>query len=138
MSEFQILAKLSFPNIIRLVYVNPHGKLATYRGEEEEVSHLMYIATELCYGRDIFGEIKTQGAFSEAKALDVILPVMKAVEYMHSQGYAHMDVKADNIMRDLDDNIVLLDFSCAMSCSEKQTAALGTEGRQPPELLKGE
>jgi len=43
----------------------------------------MYLATDLCYGQDLLGEIKKDEGFTELKALEVILPVMKAVEYMH-------------------------------------------------------
>ena len=79
----------------------------------------MYIATDLCNGPDLLIEIKRDNGFSEEKALEVILPVMEAVQHMHDQGYAHMDIKADNIMRDFTNQIVLLDFSCALSCTQK-------------------
>lgn len=39
------------------------------------------------------------------------LQILSGLEYLHSNGFAHMDLKTDNILIDNEDNAILADFS---------------------------
>ncbi len=58
--------------------------------------------------------IKAQGGkITMEKALEVLLPVMNALEVVHSQGIIHRDVTPDNIYITHDGEVKLLDFGAA-------------------------
>ncbi|KAI0559339.1 Serine/threonine protein kinase Rhodoplastic [Gracilaria domingensis] len=59
----------------------------------------IYLAMELLRGNDLYTALKRERAgFPEPLALQVCAQVLNALRYMHSLGYAHRDVKPENIM----------------------------------------
>ena len=58
--------------------------------------------------------LKYEGAFREDLARSVFSQVLEAVQYCHSHGVIHRDIKDDNILIDMDTyQIKLIDFGCA-------------------------
>ena len=55
----------------------------------------MYIVMEFVDGGELFDRIVKQKTFSELEARGVIRDVLFALEYMHSQGVVHRDLKPE-------------------------------------------
>jgi serine/threonine protein kinase len=50
-----------------------------------------------------------------AQFIKIAYRLVWAVQYMHEQGYCHLDLKLENICMDRDGRVYLLDFGCAES-----------------------
>lgn len=135
--EYVILEKLDHPNIVSLEKVF----CATYN---------VYILQELITGGDLLSYLSKSGPMPEAHTAAITFQVLKAVEYLHSNGYVHRDIKPENILlaswRD-GSRVVLTDFGQSIDVRgersmEKTSNVLrmqslaGTPGYTAPELLK--
>ena len=81
---------------------------------------LSYIFEELITGGDLFSYIESRGGYLHEAATGVIIrQVLEALNYLHSQGIVHRDVKPDNLLiSSLTDGarVVLTDFGSAIMC----------------------
>jgi len=106
-------------------------------GEEEGVP---YIVCEFVDGGTLAERLN--GAVLMPDALQVLTPVASALDYAHSQGVLHRDVKPSNIMLLSDGTPVLTDFGLAkVFGSETITVTgqvLGTPEYMAPELVSGD
>ena len=78
---------------------------------------------------DICGNIP--GKFSESRARVIFKQICSAVNYMHSRGLIHRDVKAENIFFTWKDHVLLGDFGFATRL-EKADQHLTTFCGSPP------
>ena len=103
--EARVVSKLSNPNTIQVFDF----------GELEDGS--LYIAMEFMPGRDLAALLRTQGAFSEERAISIGLQVLASLAEAHEQGIIHRDVKPANVMlqkrKGRDDLVKVLDFGIA-------------------------
>ena len=63
---------------------------------------------------------------------------MQGIEYMHSIGIVHRDIKLDNLMLDSEFNLKIIDFGLSAQMDETQMIKaenVGSAGYQSPELL---
>lgn len=68
---------------------------------------------------------------------DLIRQILEALQYLHSQGVAHLDLKPENIMvTDLGQRAKIIDLSCAESVSGNSTPGY-TKEYQAPEQMSG-
>lgn len=116
---------LDHPNIARLFEVYDY-KL-----------HFVLIV-ELCEG----GELLRRIAFikvSEDEIADIMVQLLRAVQYLHSRGIIHRDLKPENILYEKDtNNIKLIDFGIATRYKkgeQPQSARVGTPFYMAPEVL---
>lgn len=102
-----------------------------------------YMVMEWVDGRLLRELINEQKKFSPERTLKILVPVLDALEYIHSHGVVHRDLKPENIMIDSDDRIKLIDFGIAgMEGSRRLTFAklsqvMGTPDYISPEQVKG-
>ncbi len=54
--------------------------------------------------------------------------LVSVVEYMHSHGYAHRDIKLDNILLDKDCNVKIADFGLALPFDKENELNLTSRG----------
>lgn len=78
-----------------------------------------YYAMEYINGGDLCKMVKQNGRISEHKALNLIVPIIDAVGYVHEQQVMHYDIKPENIMirkgeNGEPDEPVLIDFGIAL------------------------
>lgn len=79
-----------------------------------------------------------KGPFNSYTLLNIISQIAEAVDYIHSYGIAHQNIKPSNIILDsLDSRYKLIDLSsmCSSRVSNECPSNVGTVYYTPPELL---
>jgi eukaryotic-like serine/threonine-protein kinase len=126
--EAQSAAGLAHPNIVNVYDVGRDGDT-------------WYIVQELIDGTDLATLIRQRGQFTVADATEVIAQVAVALDYAHSRGIIHRDVKPHNILIDSRGTAKVVDFGIAKGVNDiKMTdagTALGTAGYISPEQATG-
>ena len=100
--EARTLAKfMGQPNIAGVTdYFDENGTSYFVMDYIEGISFKTYIANQ-------------GGKVSPEEALDVLIPVLRALTAVHAEGFIHRDVTPDNIYITKDGNVKLLDFGSA-------------------------
>lgn len=105
--EHKMLSLLkSHPNIIDSYGINLDG-FATMDDECEKVK---YNVIEFAENGPLSNFIRYTGAIEEDISRLLIVQLWSAVEFMHLQGYAHLDIKLENILLDEFYNVKLADM----------------------------
>ncbi len=130
--EAQILARLHHPNLPRVIQHFSHN------GQQ-------YLVMDFIAGQDLWEMVQQRGQpLDERQALDYIIQVCDAVDYLHRQHppIIHRDIKPQNIKITPLGQAVLVDFGIAKVAeddAQTQTGAQGvTPGFSPPEQYSGE
>lgn len=63
-----------------------------------EANNTAYYVMEYLEGESLRSYVRSRGKLTEAETLDLLRPVMEAVDYLHEQRMTHLDIKPDNIM----------------------------------------
>ncbi len=126
--EAKIVAKISHPNIVTVYDVN-------------EVHGIYYIAMEYHAGGDLKAKIREGLAAREA--LRIAKDVARALDYAHSKGYLHRDIKPDNVLFRGDGSAVLTDFGIAKATEgdanlTQMGLVAGTPKYMSPEQARGQ
>lgn len=100
--EAVIAANLQHPNIVTIYDVG-------------EYEGLRCIAMEYIQGRTLHAVIQERGALGLVYAIPIIAAVASALDYAHTQGAVHRDIKPHNIMLSGDGRILLTDFGIAQA-----------------------
>lgn len=95
-------ANLRHANIVTIYDVGEHN-------------NLRYIALEFVRGRTLHAIIEERGALGLGYAIAIVGPVAAALDYAHSQGAVHRDVKPQNVMIDVEGRVLLTDFGIAQA-----------------------
>lgn len=90
--EISILKILRHPHITRLY-------------EVMESKNMIYLVTEYAPRGEIFDHLVANGRMKEEEAARVFAQIVSAVNYCHSKGVVHRDLKAENVLLDNDMNI---------------------------------
>ncbi|OON15071.1 hypothetical protein X801_09131, partial [Opisthorchis viverrini] len=77
-----------------------------------ETPRLLCLVMEFLPNGEVFDYIATHGRFSEDQARVKFMDVLCAVDYAHSCGIVHRDLKAENLLFDADMNIKLIGECC--------------------------
>jgi calcium-dependent protein kinase len=139
--EIDIISSLDHPNIARFY-------------ETFNDDRYFHIVTELCRGKELSKLLKQNGGkIKEKNCRIIIMKILHAINYCHSHGVVHCDLKSDNIIFETpneeeneDENILslldlkLIDFglSSRIKKNEKLNNTVGTPSFIAPETLKGE
>ncbi|MBE6900199.1 MAG: serine/threonine protein kinase [Ruminococcaceae bacterium] len=79
----------------------------------------VYIVMSFIEGETLKEYAKENGnKLSMSKVLELLAPVMYALEQVHAQGLIHRDISPDNIMIGSDGKVTLVDFGAARQISE--------------------
>ncbi|MBI3723530.1 tetratricopeptide repeat protein [bacterium] len=111
-----------------------------------EIEGTQYISMDFIEGSSLEKRLKAgKDKLPLTKALEILRDVARAVDYAHSQGVFHRDLKPHNVMLDSRDRPFVLDFGLARLRDSGETsrltktgAALGTPAYMPPEQAGGE
>ncbi len=83
-----------------------------------EADGLRYIAMEYIAGRTLNEVLQERGRLGLPLAIGILGPVADALDFAHSHGMVHRDVKPHNIMIDTDGRVLLTDFGIAIAPAE--------------------
>jgi serine/threonine-protein kinase len=126
--EAAIGERLNHPNVMRVFSDDRRSRI--------------YMVMEWCDGR-LLRDILNEGQMPHERAIRIAIEVLKALDYIHSNGVVHRDLKPENIMVDEHDHIKLIDFGIAGDTASRRltyanfTAMLGTPDYIAPEQVKG-
>ncbi|CAI2386099.1 unnamed protein product [Moneuplotes crassus] len=113
--EHSVLQKLqSHPNIINSYGVKVDGIAIM----EEEKEDIMYGILEHAKHGSIANFIRYTGGIEEDIAKFFMLQTCNAIEFIHQQGYAHLDIKLENILLDEFFNIKVADMGASINVQE--------------------
>jgi eukaryotic-like serine/threonine-protein kinase len=128
LKEAELSGKLSHPAIVPLYDV----------GEDYD---LTYMAMELIEGKDLESFCTKESLLPLRHVLDIIAEAAEALDYAHTRGVIHRDVKPANIMLLRNGHIKVTDFGIARAVSSSHTRTgivLGTPNYMSPEQISGE
>ncbi len=124
--ELQVLSVLNHPNVCRFAAMVEDRKR-------------VYFVLEHCGGNTLAQLLKKYEGrkMSEQEAKKFFLPILKAVAYIHDQGYCHRDIKLTNILVGEDgNNIKLIDFGFADFSNIPHSSYCGTPAYMAPEIVE--
>ncbi len=123
--EVQAAARLSHPNIVT----------AFDAGEQQGIH---YLVMEFVQGSDLHSLLREHGPLDVESALDCILQTARGLEFAHSEGIIHRDIKPGNLLVDKRGTVKILDMGLARFDEELGgTEALTGHGMTRTEQIMG-
>mmetsp|Transcript_51788 Transcript_51788/g.152619 ORF Transcript_51788/g.152619 Transcript_51788/m.152619 type:complete len:543 (-) Transcript_51788:97-1725(-) len=126
-SEVNVFLGMDHPHVARLfdVYETPTA---------------LYLVMECLEGGELFDRVTERKRFSEVDACDAARQMLLAVNYLHTHGIVHRDLKLENFLYDCKngDHLKLIDFgfSKAWDPNLKMHVSCGTLSYVAPEVLE--
>ncbi|HQG46851.1 MAG TPA: serine/threonine-protein kinase, partial [bacterium] len=97
---------------------------------------------EYAPGRTLRQLITEEGALAEDRAIPLFVQILHAVEYAHSRGVVHRDLKPGNILVSDEDQVKVMDFGIAKMMGDagmtRTGAKLGTIYYMSPEQIRAQ
>ena len=101
LKEAQALAQFKHNNIVRVLRFM-------------ETNGTAYMVMEYEPGQSLAAQLETgDGTLTDAKLLQVFIPILNGLQAMHEAGLVHLDIKPDNIYIGSDGRPILIDFGSA-------------------------
>jgi len=106
-----------------------------------ETPDYFYLVMQKCEGGDVLDKVASIDQYSEKDACQFSLGLLQAVQFMHSRGIAHRDLKPQNLLlegQDVNTNVKICDFGYAkrVHVPNSLTTLCGSLHYVAPELLK--
>ncbi len=117
-NEYEIMTRLKHPNLTRV-----------YEFGEDGDNY--YIIMEY-----LEGYLLAHKHFEQEKALDIIVQILRVLEYIHSKHIVYGDIKPLNIML-TGNKVKLMDFGLSTLAYKKEERIKGSPLYMPPEALSG-
>jgi len=122
MAEARAMARLSHPNIVRIYSLGPPDEPPHFVMEYLEGAPLTQAAAPLSF----------------AQKADLMRKVVRAVEFLHQNGFLHRDLKPANILVGADQEPKVLDFGLALNLGIDERLSQTGEIAGTPEYLSPE
>jgi serine/threonine-protein kinase len=135
-NEARSIANMSHPNIVTVYDVGSDG-------------NMHYIVMEFVEGQDLKKVIKSQGALSIERTLNLAIQICAGIGFAHRSNFVHADIKPQNVLLTRDDIVKITDFGIAQALSdsqqlypptrqERQSVVWGSPHYFAPEQAQGE
>ena len=113
-------------------FVDEAKRLANFKNEEGVVrvydsfteNETAYIVMEYLEGETLAELLEREGAIPEDRAVEMMMPVMKSLEVIHSAGILHRDIAPDNIFITKDGTTKLIDFGASRYATTSHSRSL--------------
>src|ERR1022692_324985 len=124
--EAPIAAALDHPGIVTIFHVGEHG--------DEP-----YVVMQFIDGPTLETLVKPGARFDRAEAMRILREVAGALDYAHSKGIIHRDIKPPNIMLASNRVAKICDFGIAkfVASNGPNSVLMGTPSYMSPERLQG-
>ena len=127
--ELRLSHKVTHRNVVRMYDLS-------------EDSGMRFVTMEMVAGRDLRSILEERGKLPPDEAVDIFQQICIALRAAHSVGILHRDLKPQNVMREDDGRVVVMDFGLARTIEGNdgltQTGALiGTLDYMSPEQALG-
>ncbi|KOP26905.1 protein kinase [Hapalosiphon sp. MRB220] len=106
-----------------------------------------YLVQEYIQGQTLTAKMQQQGVMSESAVKEILTSILPVLDYVHSKGIVHRDIKPDNILiRYADGKPILIDFGAVKetvgtvmtpSGNSTRSIVIGTPGFMPSEQTVG-
>ncbi|XP_067369922.1 obscurin [Channa argus] len=106
--EYKLLKRLHHPHLVQL-----HTAFLT--------SRYMVLVEELCPGKELLYSLAARDLYSESHVAELLVQILRAVDYLHSRRIIHLDLKSDNMLVDDCDHLKIVDFGSAQSFTPGQS-----------------
>jgi serine/threonine-protein kinase len=94
-----------------------------------------YLVQEWIHGQTLTQIVAAKGLLSETTVREILLRLLSVLDYVHSKGIIHRDIKPDNIiLRSSDGKPILIDFGAV---KETIRSVVGTPGYPTQSLVMG-
>ncbi|XP_061390481.1 testis-specific serine/threonine-protein kinase 3, partial [Musca vetustissima] len=131
------------PREIEAVKGLHHENLITFY-QSIETSHRVYLIMQLAENGTLLDYVRDKKFLEETQSRNLFKQLINAVEYIHSKGVVHRDIKCENLLLDENFNLKLIDFGFARKdtkTSDEQVILsktfCGSYAYASPEILKG-
>jgi serine/threonine protein kinase len=126
--EARMMAFVSHPNLVTIY-------------DLIDASNGSWMVMEYVEGEDLRSVLDAQGALDPESVMEILDAVGSGLSHMHANNLVHLDVKPQNIIRQPDGAIKLIDFGLAQYASGPQDmiggTAFGTVAYLAPEQASG-
>jgi serine/threonine protein kinase len=135
-TEAETLKKLQHPQIPRFLDYFEHNQQ-------------FYLVQEYIDGHSLRAEMPLGMRWSQSQTIEILEDLLPILDYIHSLGVIHRDIKPDNIIRRKDGKLVLIDFGAVKQIAASYggantqqgqsslTVGIGTPGYMPTEQSRG-
>ena len=125
--ETNLMRKLRHPSITKI--------LETFESEK-----YIFIIMEYISGGNLQSFVKKRRKLSEKTAKIFFKQIIEGIKYIHSQNIVHRDIKLENILIDLNNNIKICDFGVGIMINQNSILhdQCGTPVYMAPEIIKNE
>jgi serine/threonine protein kinase len=121
--ELRVLEFVRHPHIVRL-------------HEIVYLPDIIGVVMEYCEGGDLFDHMVRTGPLRPSVLRRFLYQILKGLECLHDKGYAHRDLKPDNIFVDKSGRVTIGDFGFAKASSGMTSTICGTLDYTAPEILQ--
>ncbi|MBU1100760.1 MAG: protein kinase [Bacteroidetes bacterium] len=111
--EAREVAKMNHPNIVTIF-------------DEGEIDGYHYLAMEFLAGQDLHDILKEKKTLSLEEVNNIMSPMAEALDYVHSKGLVHRDIKSSNIFVLKNGRSVLTDFGIAKTAGKTKLTQVGS------------
>jgi serine/threonine protein kinase len=146
-SFFSIAKRLFTKEAEILEKLGRHNQIPQLLAHFEEKKEF-FIIQEFIEGHMLSTELSSGHCWSENKVILMLQDVLRTLEFVHSHGVIHRDIKPNNLIRrEEDSKLVLIDFGAVKQVSDPlittkapltpKTISIGTQGYMPMEQARG-
>jgi serine/threonine protein kinase/tetratricopeptide (TPR) repeat protein len=122
--EGRMMARVHHPNVVTVFGA-------------QVIGDVVGIWMQFVRGQTLAAELQIQGPFAADDIIRVGWDLCEALTAVHEVGLVHRDVKAANVMRDVNDRIVLGDFGTGQLIDDARSGMAGTPLYLAPEVMAG-